>query len=108
MLNLTASQLVDILKESNTAREIVANMVISGYLIPLKIAIEATVRENSGNKIAAIKAVRELGKATDIYPLFPVAWNRSEPADGRLGLADSKNLVEYVARAIGHPYESYV
>jgi ribosomal protein L7/L12 len=103
-MKLTTSNLVSILAESPTMRAIVAEMVISGYVNPLVASVEAVVRANGNNKIAAIKAVRELAPARDIHPLFPIAWTSSN--GDRLGLADSKNLVEHVARVIGRPYWS--
>jgi hypothetical protein len=103
--NITPSLLANVLAESPSLRLYMAERVLAKYgKNPLVAAVEGAVIDCGDNKIAAIKAVRTLGKAESFYPLFPLDWTFSTGHDGILGLADSKKLVEYVAHRMGLPY----
>lgn len=108
---LPIDQIQAIISESYTLQRILATRIQNGNLDfrhPLIMKIEGIVKEFGDNKIGAIKALRELGSRREIYPLFPkVEFNCDSGTMDLMGLADSKRLVEYVAKSIGTPYPGY-
>ena len=103
--NITATQFADILAESWTLRQIMAEKVLANYKPSLVTRIKDIVQSNGPNgKIASIKAVRDLASAAEIFPLFPVSWSKNNTG-ANLSLSDAKNLVEYVGITLGNLYD---
>lgn len=96
-ITFTQIQLEQILAESATARR-----VISLAISNTRMDKETTQKQVGSyvwgalNKIDAIKAIRNNLNAHDIYAAYPhISFNRSG-TDSKLGLADSKYLVESI------------
>lgn len=103
--NITTQQLADILGESWTLRQIMAEKVMAEYKPSLVTRIKNIVQSNGPNgKIASIKAVRDLASAAEIFPLFPINWGGNN-TDACLSLSDAKHLVEYVGVTLGNLYD---
>lgn len=107
-MQLTHTQLTDILAESPTMRSIIATAFLASQKPYLAVKIEEIILTNGKNKIASIKAVRELAPAKDFAGLYPINLPTTDGGFNTLGLADSKRLVEYVAEVVlRKPYESF-
>lgn len=98
--NISIYQFADILSESPTLRAIVAETVMNAEPDRIVQQVKAIIHRHYNNKIAAIKAVRDLGPASVFHNKFNLDMP-STSTTGNLGLADAKNLVEYIAHELG-------